>query len=136
MINNTGLTVLITGDRNWSDKKIIQTVLTDFQKVLEEDFSQVITKVINGGCRGADKISTKVCEEMKIPCHEFPANWSLGKSAGPIRNRQMLDEGNPAVVIAFHSDLSSSKGTKNMILQAKQRGLAVMLHDGVKLTEI
>lgn len=131
-----GLTVLITGDRNWSGMKIIRTVLTDLQRVLREEFSQDISNVINGGCRGVDKLSTRVCEEMKISCQEFPATWSTGKSAGPIRNRQMLDEGKPDVVIAFHADLSSSKGTKNMVSQAKQRGLTVMLHDGVTLTEI
>lgn len=57
----------------------------------------------------------------------FPAEWEkYGKSAGPIRNRQMLDE-NPDLVIAFHDDIESSKGTKDCIKEAEKRGIEVQL---------
>lgn len=40
----------------------------------------------------------------------FPAKWNEhGKAAGPIRNQQMLTEGKPDVVFAFHDDIASSK---------------------------
>lgn len=45
----------------------------------------------------------------------------------PIRNKQMLDEGKPDLVLAFHTDIENSKGTKNMIYQAKKRGIKVIL---------
>ena len=58
----------------------------------------------------------------------FPADWkTFGKAAGPIRNRKMLDEGLPDVVIAFHEDIERSKGTKNMISQACEQGIDVIL---------
>jgi len=54
----------------------------------------------------------------------FPADWSRhGKSAGPIRNRQMLIEGRPDIVVAF----PGGKGTANMIKQAVEAGVKVEL---------
>jgi len=39
----------------------------------------------------------------------------------------MLDEGKPDLVLAFHTDIKNSKGTKNMIQQAEKRGIKVIL---------
>jgi hypothetical protein len=51
----------------------------------------------------------------------FPADWNrFGPAAGPIRNRLMLDE-NPDLVIAFHSDLSNSRGTADTVTEARSR---------------
>lgn len=56
------------------------------------------------------------------------AEWNkYGKSAGPIRNKKMIDEGNPDIVIAYHDDIENSKGTKNMITQAKDKGIKVQI---------
>jgi hypothetical protein len=58
----------------------------------------------------------------------FPADWDkYGKAAGPIRNKQMLDEGKPQAVIAFSYDLARSRGTANMVAQARDAGLPVWL---------
>ena len=62
-------------------------------------------------------------KEIDIPCWGFPADWnSYGKAAGPIRNKQMLDEGKPDVVIAF----PGGTGTANMIMQATKAGVKVV----------
>jgi hypothetical protein len=54
----------------------------------------------------------------------FPADWgTFGKRAGPIRNKQMLEEGKPDLVIAFWD--GNSPGTKNMIDQAQAKGISV-----------
>lgn len=57
---------------------------------------------------------------------EFPADWSYGLKAGPIRNAKMLDE-NPDKVIIFHNDIENSKGSKNMRNQALKRGVQVII---------
>ena len=52
----------------------------------------------------------------------YPADWDThGRGAGPIRNKQMLEEGKPDLVIAF----PGGKGTANMIGQAKEAGIPV-----------
>lgn len=91
------------------------------------------TQVISGGCRGADKISAEVAEELRIPCRVFPAEWDKhGKAAGPIRNAEMLEE-NPDLVLAFHDNIESSKGTKDMVRRAKDKGFKVVLASHTKI---
>jgi hypothetical protein len=52
----------------------------------------------------------------------FPADWGAhGKAAGHIRNTQMLVEARPALVVAF----PGGAGTRNMIIQSLERGVAV-----------
>lgn len=109
---------LVCGDRNWVDLLLIRQTLVKFHPVV----------VIEGEARGADKLGRKVAEGLGIPVLPFPANWKLyGKRAGMIRNTQMLDEGKPDIVLAFHNDIANSKGTSNMIMQATNRGIKVIL---------
>lgn len=68
---------------------------------------------------------------------EFPALWDKhGRAAGPIRNTQMLDEGRPDLVLAFHRDLSESKGTRNMVEQSVKANLPVIHYDGYSEKEL
>ena len=39
----------------------------------------------------------------------------------------MLNEGNPDLILAFHNDIENSKGTKNMVMQAKKRGIKTIV---------
>ncbi|KKN01348.1 hypothetical protein LCGC14_1128740 [marine sediment metagenome] len=50
-----------------------------------------------------------------------------GKAAGPIRNKQMLDEGQPHLVLAFHDNIEESTGTKDMVKQAAKRGIETLV---------
>jgi hypothetical protein len=89
------------------------------------------TAIIAGGATGADDFAEQWAEERRVERHIFPAQWAkFGKAAGPIRNQQMLDEGQPDVVYAFHQNLANSKGTKDMVLRARKAGLDVGIVDG------
>ena len=111
--------VLCCGDRNWSSYKIIRREL----EKLRSD-----TIIIEGCANGADSISGDIASEIGYRLLEFPADWNkYGRAAGPIRNKQMLDEGKPDLVLAFHSNIENSRGTKNMIEQAKKRGIVIIL---------
>ena len=104
------------GDRNWDDEEAIETF---FQNHPE------ITEVIEGGASGADTMARHAAEFLGIPVKEYKATWEkYGRAAGPIRNRQMLDE-KPDLVVAFHHDLSKSKGTKDTVTEARKRGIPV-----------
>ena len=107
--------ILCCGDRNWSDCYKVREALKEY----EHD-----TIVIHGCCRGADEISGKTAKLFGWEVIEFPADWKqYGRSAGPIRNRKMLVEGKPDLVIAFHSNIERSKGTANMLAQAKKANI-------------
>lgn len=101
--------ILVCGDRYWTDKDAIRRVL----EILNPEV------VIHGAAKGADSLAGQVANDLSITTEVYPAQWSLyGKGAGPIRNQQMIDEGHPDIVIWFHKDLDSSKGTRNMIDKA------------------
>lgn len=120
------MTVLVCGDRNWTDEVTVELRLRRFP---------LATTMLHGGCRGADLIAAKIATKLGcIDVREFPADWAThGKAAGPIRNRQMLDQ-NPDLVIAFHPDLSNSRGTRDTVEEARRRGIKVEVIDGKILT--
>lgn len=116
--------VLVTGDRDWTDRLTMETALSCYRSRIH--------LLIEGEARGADKMSRRIAEEWGIPFKGYKAKWEIyGKGAGPIRNRQMLDE-NPNVdlVLAFHPNLNKSKGTRDMVNYALKKGKPVELYDG------
>ncbi len=89
-------------------------------------------KVIFGDCSGVDTDARQICDENKIPYEVFPANWVLHKkAAGPIRNQQMINA-KPDLVLAFHSDIKKSRGTRNTILLAKRHNIRYELYSAIE----
>lgn len=120
--NRISMKVLICGDREWSDKTLIKNAL---QAIMLQHDS--IT-VIHGAARGADSLAGQCAKELGLTVEEYPADWkTYGKSAGPIRNRQMINQ-QPDEVWAYHDNLRESKGTKDMVRVARQLGFTVKLH--------
>jgi len=114
-----GCSVIVCGDRNWSNREVIERELRGLDKDV---------LVVHGDCRGADKIGGAIAAELGLKVVAFPANWSeYGRAAGPIRNRKMLTEENPFLVLAFHDYIENSRGTKDMINAAKSRGVEVRI---------
>jgi hypothetical protein len=75
---------------------------------------------------------------FKIPVKKFPANWDrFGKVAGIYRNKQMLSEGRPDLVVVFHNYLPYDTGVKHMFDIARLAGLPRVWYteDGVELDE-
>jgi hypothetical protein len=107
--------VLVCGSRDWVDGSLVRRRLSEIQPG---------TTVIHGDCRGADRMAGGVAKMFKLEVVAVPADWSLGRKAGPIRNRKMLDM-KPDLVIAFHDDLDSSLGTKDCVTEARRRGIPV-----------
>lgn len=92
----------------------IDLVITGGQKTWVKDKEKFI---------GADYFAELWAKSRGIDIRVFEAKWkTYGRSAGPIRNGQMLTEGKPNLVVAF----KGGKGTRNMITQAKKKGVMVM----------
>jgi len=110
-------TILICGDRHWDDKEYIRRVIHDHNP----------DEVIVGDGSGADVLARQCCLEDRVTVTVYEAFWAkFGNAAGPIRNRHMLDM-KPDLVIAFHDDLSSSKGTWDTICEAKRRKIPFLV---------
>lgn len=121
--------VLVTGDRNWKNMNIIEREL----RKLPAD-----TLIIHGAAKGADTLGKFVAERIGLKVINdgkgFPADWKrYGRGAGPIRNQQMIDEGRPDLILAFHDDIKDSKGTKNMINKGiKARKKVILIEKGIE----
>ena len=111
--------VLICGTR-----KIVNYVeLAEFIKGLPTG-----SVIIQGMCRGVDLMARHLGVKYGFEVEDYPADWDkYGRAAGPIRNKQMLDEGKPDLVYAVHPNISESKGTKNMVNQANKRGIETIV---------
>lgn len=82
--------------------------------------------IIEGEAYGADKMARNWAIAHHISYVPYPAQWQkYGRAAGPVRNKQMLDEGKPDLVLAFHHDIDKSKGTKDMVAIARKAGIPV-----------
>ena len=99
--------ILVCGGRDYSDAKGVKTILDEYK----------IDLIIQGGATGADRLAYDYAVENNIEVETYMADWKKHKkAAGPIRNKQMLVEGKPDLVIAF----PGGKGTQNMLEQAKR----------------
>lgn len=114
--------VLISGDRNYKRAATIYALLAGLRHSHPGD--ELV--VIQGEARGADTLARQSAESLGIKVESYPAKWDeYGRFAGHIRNKQMLDEGQPDVVFCFHDDLENSKGTGHMARAAKEAGVPV-----------
>jgi hypothetical protein len=105
--------VLVCGGRDYKDGTYVWDVLKQ----------HTITYLITGGARGVDTFAELYAMAHDISIRVYMAQWDkYGNAAGPIRNKQMLDEGKPDLVIAF----PGGKGTANMVKLAKEARVKVI----------
>lgn len=117
--------VLVTGDRNWDRRVPIRAAL---RKCVRASPEKVI--VAEGGAKGADTCARDLCDILGITHITYWANWNgHHKAAGPIRNRFMLEDFKPDLVLAFHPNLDESKGTADMVKRARKAGIPVVVHE-------
>lgn len=110
--------MLVCGDRNWTDRRYLYTVLDELLDICQA-VDEPLT-IIEGEARGADTMAREWAESRDVPVLPFPAYWNrYGRGAGPIRNQQMLNEGKPHLVIAFHENFPESTGTRDMVNRAR-----------------
>ena len=117
MTDDAALRVLICGSRTWRDAFPIQAVLQRYYTIGP-------FMLIHGAAKGADSLADFWGRKLSIEIEAFPADWSIGKRAGYVRNSQMLTEGKPDVVWAFvDKPLAESMGTAMMVDIARKGGV-------------
>lgn len=118
--------VLVCGGRdcsaadawNWLERNAKDAIA---ERLRETSFE--IATVIHGNACGADQGGAEWGRSEHARVVAYTANWKRdGKAAGPIRNRRMLTEGKPDVVIA----LPGRRGTANMVGIAEAAGVPVI----------
>ena len=79
--------------------------------------------LIEGEAPGADRLAKWWAEDRVVEVEAYPADWErYGKKAGPIRNKQMRDEGKPDFGIAF----PGGHGTAGMTTLLKEKNIPVI----------
>jgi len=110
--------VIIAGGRNFTDfdflKKWCDYYLSNHSGEIE---------IVSGGATGVDALGERYAIDKVYKLKIIPANWDLGKKAGRLRNKQMAEYAD--CLLAFWD--GTSKGTKNMIEQAKENNLKVRI---------
>lgn len=109
---------IIAGSRS------IKSYATVWAAVQESGFA--ITEVVSGCASGVDVLGEKWAGNNNIPVKRFQAAWRKhGRAAGPIRNRQMAAYADALIAVWD----GKSAGTKNMIDEAKSKGLRVFIYN-------
>lgn len=120
--------ILVCGGRDFEDWKKFNSVMYDIvfgRTGTPNDVEMLPTgiEIIAGGATGADSLAIEWAIANWVPFIEYPADWKqYGKKAGYIRNKQMLEEGKPDLVVAF----PGGRGTANMIKLAEEAGVEVI----------
>lgn len=108
--------VLVCGGRDYGDRRAVYDILDRAHSV------NPITLLICGGARGADQLAAGWAAYRSVPTKVFRADWEKhGRGAGPLRNQQMLTEGDPDLVIAF----PGGRGTADMARRAEAASVPV-----------
>lgn len=106
--------LIIAGGRDFNNYELLETTLIHLLQYVDEDI-----EIVSGTCDGADKLGEMFAAENNHLVKRFPADWEkYGKSAGPLRNKQMAEYATHCV--CFWD--GQSKGTGSMIELAKRCG--------------
>ncbi|MEB5480951.1 DUF2493 domain-containing protein [Shouchella clausii] len=110
--------VIVAGSRDFNDYMLLKRKL---DAALRNRASEGI-EIVSGKARGADTLGEQYAKERGYAIKEFPADWEThGKAAGHIRNRLMAEYAD--ALVAFWD--GKSRGTENMIENAKKKGLQI-----------
>jgi hypothetical protein len=115
--------VLVTGSRDFDSVAAVRDAIS---AVVAFAAGRPIT-IIHGGCRGADLLFARLAVELipDVTIEVFFADWAgLGRSAGPVRNRLMVESG-VEIACAFFIEGWPSRGTAGCVALAEQAGVPV-----------
>mgnify|MGYP000895626173 CR=1 FL=1 len=123
--------VLFTGSRSFDRPDVIHTALDIIATAaLESGYDRVV--LVHGACptggdAHADGWYRAKRGEMPLGVERWPARWKdLGKQAGFIRNRAMVDEGADVCLAAIRDE---SKGATMTAELAERAGITVQVLD-------
>ena len=109
--------LIIAGSRSVTNWEFAEGAITD--ALASHGWEPLI--ILSGGADGADRIGERWARKNGLAIVRYPADWSLGKKAGPLRNAAMV--ANADALLALWDGVS--KGTRDVINRATKAGLYV-----------
>lgn len=101
--------LLIAGCRDFTNYEEFKKIVDEY--LFSHYYHNENATIISGGAPGTDTMAKRYANEHGFFFSEYHANWSIGKKAGPMRNKQMAENCNAALLFWD----SKSSGTKNML---------------------
>ena len=115
--SSTTFNLLIAGGRDFSNYNLLARRCAAY---IAENCGVQEPIILSGCASGADSLGEQFAMEYSLECRYFPAQWEkYGRAAGPMRNRQMAQVANGAVVFWD----GRSRGTRSMIGYLRQMGV-------------
>ncbi len=106
--------VIVCGSRHYTDRGRIEARL----ELIPQPFT-----LVHGGATGVDAIAAGWgAAQAGVTVEVHPADWSMGRPAGPIRNAKMIAYG-ADLVLAF--PWRDSRGTWDCVNKARAAGIPV-----------
>lgn len=116
--------ILVTGSRNWADRRSVAIALHTTLVALELRDSPEQAILVHGAARGLDSTAAEIADRWGLQTEAHPARWDLyGRAAGPRRNGEMVKLG-ANVCLAF--PIGSSPGTRGCMAAARRAGIRVV----------
>lgn len=111
------MNIAFSGCRYFTDYEFVESKLNEILR--NNNF-----KILVGDAKGIDSLIIRYAKEYNFEHTVFKADWDQhGKSAGPIRNREMISKADG--LIAFWNN--ESRGTKNAIEEASKKGIKIKI---------
>lgn len=102
--------IAVVGSRNFCDMQLVRYMVEEY--FLPSSGQAPYNVLVSGSARGVDSCAEETAKSIGAEVEIYIPEWDrLGKSAGFIRNRQIIDAAD--MVLAFWD--GESKGTKNSI---------------------
>ena len=117
--------IIVTGSRHHTDVEMVERGI-DEAITLACPVGPAEFVIVHGDAPGADRIAKEYAQRSRSMSDEpHIAYWErYGKSAGPLRNQEMVDLG-ASIMVAFpHPD---SRGTWDAIRKAVDVGIPVLI---------
>ena len=116
--------------RDERNRRVQQTLdeCTWMEEIWNEfEWKDRITEIVSGKAMGIDTLGEELARKNGIEVVDFPAKWTeYGDRAGPLRNADMADYGDIAIVIMKPG---WSSGSRNMVQQMDKRKKPVLIYE-------
>jgi len=114
--------LLITGSRyGWDEDALKQALFDALRELGTED-----TILVHGAAPGVDAQAATIWQNWGLQDEPHPADWSIGKKAGPLRNQEMVDLG-ADLCLAFPA--VDSRGTRHCLGAAQTAGIPTVVYE-------
>lgn len=117
--------LIIAGSRGFSDYDYLVEFCDHMLSNVKNDYDITI---ISGTARGADTLGERYAKDKGYSVARFPADWSLGKKAGYVRNKVMAESAktyDKCGCLIFR--VNNSKGSAHMYNIAKNLNIPVFI---------